>query len=283
MEATSRDAVPDPAGDNGDPRRWYSTNLVGISARDLASTRFNDAPERLYIAATRETHRGLFSLLESSADLDESAEVFGHYMTVAFGLHKSEYESHAANRRAHLSSYLTLLQGWGFDANGPQGAVLKGWVESRFGITPTFHSAPLEGFPSPAWIRYLEEKLSSRFHNNCIYLQLDVLYEYAQWSIDRFEPFGPRHVRLYRGTNAGEAPFVRGSPRARHGVVRLNNLVSFTSSRERAEEFGDWIMESRIPCVKILFYPGLLDNRVLNGEGEALVLGGDFEVDVSYE
>ena len=48
---------------------------------------------------------------------------------------------------------LVLLQGWGLDANGPAGAVLKGWVESRFGIVPIFHKAPLQRFPSAACVR----------------------------------------------------------------------------------------------------------------------------------
>ena len=34
------------------------------------------------------------------------------------------------------ASYLKLLQGWGLDSNSAAGAVLKGWVESRFGIVP---------------------------------------------------------------------------------------------------------------------------------------------------
>ena len=63
-------------------------------------------------------------------------------------------------------------------------------------------------------------------------------------------------------------------------MARLNNLVSFSLSPERAEEFGDWVLEAAVPCAKILFYPGLLQNRVLNGEGEALVIGGDFDVAV---
>ena len=35
------------------------------------------------------------------------------------------------------------------------GAVLKGWVESRFGLVPAFHRQRLQRFPSPAWVRYL--------------------------------------------------------------------------------------------------------------------------------
>lgn len=267
--------------DGGYERKWYATNLVGLSARDLASTAFNADPVPLHIAATRETHRGLFVLLEQTTELAEAAAVFAHYMSVAFELRKTASDSDA-EAKAYRSSYVKLLQGWGFDSNNPQGAVLKGWVESRFGITPTFHAAPLEEFPSAAWLRYLEEKLGSRFHNNCILMQLDALYEYCQWSIQRFRAMGPRHVTLYRGAHRCEESFLEGSLRERSGVVRLNNLVSFSASRERAEEFGDLVFEAEVPCVKVLFYPGMLESRVLNGEGEALVVGGDYRVKVSY-
>jgi len=176
-----------------------------------------------------------------------------------------------------------LLQGWGFDANSPAGAVLKGWVESRFGIVPTFHKAPLGEFPSESWMQYLEEKLNSRFHNNCIMLQLDVLFEFCQYCLTRFEPFGPgAHAQLYRGAQRSELALLRGSLKERGGVLRLNNLVSFSLSRERAEEFGDIMLCAQVPLCKLLFFPGLLTDKVLNGEGEALVIGGDFEVQLSY-
>jgi NAD+--dinitrogen-reductase ADP-D-ribosyltransferase len=266
-----------------DPRRWYTTNLVGLSASTIASTTFNERPVTLSIAATRATHAGLFTLLDKTPSVEEAAAVFDYYMRVAFSLHKPTDEVCQSERRSYTSSYLKALQGWGFDSNSPQGAVLKGWVESRFGLSPTFHRAPLEGFPSPAWTQYIEEKLGSRFHNNCINLQLDVLFEYCQWSIERFDPFGGSHARLYRGSSASEAPFVAPSLKQRQGVVRFNNLVSFSVSRERAEEFGSCILEVRVPCAKFLFYPGLLNSRVLNGEGEVLALGGDYEVKISHD
>ncbi len=267
-----------------DPRRWYSTNLVGVSSQLLASTDFNEFPQRLRIAATRQTHAGLFSLLDAAGSPDEAAEVFAHYMEVAFGLGNRREAGEQGSARHHSrSSYVKLLQGWGFDSNGPPGAVLKGWVESRFGIVPTFHKGPLEEFPSTTWTAYLEEKLGSRFHNNCIQLQLDLLYEYCQWSIERFRPFGEGSVPLFRGIDRAEAKLLHGSPRERRGVLRLNSLVSFSASRERAEAFGELMVSARVPQQKFVLFPGLVRDRVLDGEGEFLVLGGDFEVGLSYE
>jgi len=188
-----------------------------------------------------------------------------------------------AERRRFRASYLKLLEGWGFDSSSPQGAVLKGWVESRFGLIPTYHHAPLERFPSPAWVGYLEQKFSSRFHNNSIQAQIDLLYEYCQWSIRRFGYPARDYVRLWRGVNHDDPQMVvAGSLRSGECVVRLNNLVSFTTSRERADEFGDWILEAQVPAVKLLFYPGLLAKAPLAGESEVLALGGNYRVRASY-
>ena len=271
-----------------DPRRWYSTNLVGVSSQLLASVDFNDFPRLLAISATRPSHLGLFSLLARTSTQAEAADVFAHYMKVAFGV-GPQHGSEGTVSRSARSSYSKLLQGWGFDSNGPPGAVLKGWVESRFGIVPTFHKGPLDQFPSEPWLRYLEEKLNSRYHNNCIQLQLDLVYEFCQWSLQRFAlpslpsaTLSASHVDLHRGIDRAEASLLRGSLRERQGVLRLNNLVSFSASRQRAEEFGELMVCARVPLAKLLFFPGLLQDRVLNGEGEVLVIGGDFQVSLSY-
>lgn len=213
----------------------------------------------------------------------KAAEIFRHYMEIAFGLAPPTSEMQGAERRRFRSSYLKLLEGWGFDSNGPQGAVLKGWAESRFGLLPTHHKAPLGRFPSPVWVTYLEEKFSSRFHNNSIHSQLDLLYEYCQWAIRRFGLPALDWVTLWRGVNRyDEQMVVEGALRSGECVVHLNNLVSFTTSRERADEFGDWILEARVPVVKLLFFPGLLSTTVLAGEGEVIALGGNYRVKASY-
>lgn len=301
------------------PAHWYSTNLVGLPTPVLASAAFNAHPLPLHIAGTREAHGGLFALLARSSSLDEAQDMFGHYLEIAFGLRPAPADACAAEQRRWRSSYVKLLQGWGLDSNSPSGAVLKGWVESRFGLVPTFHREPLGRFPSPAWVRYLEEKGASRYHNNCIQQQLDLLYEFCQWSLARFRPLPTedeagrvvaagrndgdgRWVRLWRGSNRCEEQLVGGAlqraPRSeaaqrsepltrqragRRVTMRLNNLVSFALDREGASCFGDWVFEARVPLVKLLFYPGMLPGRVLNGEGEVLVIGGDHELEASYE
>jgi ADP-ribosylglycohydrolase len=61
------------------------------------------------------------------------------------------------------------------DSNNAQGAVFKGWVESRFGLFPTYHKQHIASFISKDWIMSIEEKMNSRYHNNCIDMQLDLL------------------------------------------------------------------------------------------------------------
>ena len=58
--------------------------------------------------------------------------------------------------------------------------------------------------------------------------------------------------------------------------------MSFTARRSIACEFGDTILEARVPLVKILFFNDLLDRHPLKGEGEYLVIGGDYRVTMSY-
>lgn len=278
------------APDDADqPHRWYGTNLVGVPTPVLASTAFNAHPTRLAIAGTREAHPGLFSLLERSRDLNEARDMFIHYLAIAFGLHKPKAHELGslgpAERRRWHSSWRKLLQGWGMDANGMAGAVLKGWVESRFGLVPSFHKAPLTRFPSPAWIVYLQEKAASRFNNNNIFQQLDLLYEFCQWALQRAHGtgVGATHLRLWRGSNQCEEQVSAGRLQDRRCTVRLNNLVSFSLSQEDASCFGDWVFEVQVPMCKVLVFPGMLPGQILQGEQEVLALGGDYEVTARYD
>jgi NAD+---dinitrogen-reductase ADP-D-ribosyltransferase len=265
--------------DKGLPLRGHSTNLVGVPTGLLASTAFNEYPLPLHISGTREANTSLFARLGAAASAAEASRMFQDYMTVLFGL---EHAPEQGEQRRYRASYLRLLKDWGYDANSPAGAVLKGWVESRFGLFPSFHKEPLQRFNSHAWLTYVEEKMSGRFHNNSINMQLDVLYEFCQWMLTRFHAGGKRHVRLFRGTNdMREYQLVRTLP-GREAIIRLSNLVSFTSRPDIADEFGDTLIEASVPLPKILFYNGLLLSHPLRGEAEYLVIGGDYRVKMSY-
>ena len=259
-----------PAEPGHEPHRWFSTNRVGVSSAFISSAEFNAHPTRLRIHGTRESALGLFRLLDTVASMEEASEVFRHFMALRFGL-QAQAEPNAPRR--WRASYLRLLQGWGFDANGPEGAVLKGWVESRFGLVPRFHGEPLTRFPSPAWVRYIEQKMSSRFHNNTIDQQLDLLYEFCQWVVRRFGLPARGWVPVWRGVDAAQLADTTEVADGRR-LVMFNNLVSFSLSDDRAEPFGACLLRAELPVQKLLFFPGLLGPSLLAGEGEVIALGG---------
>lgn len=259
----------------------HSGNLVGIPPGHLASVAFNANPVPLHINGVREHQNQLFAWLDEAESAAEAAVLFQAYMAAEFELRAGGDRPVPGEQRRYRSSYLRLLKGWGFDSNSREGAVLKGWVESRFGIFPIFHKAPIPRFNSPAWIAYVEDKMSSRFHNNGIHQQLDLLYEFCQWALHRFFAPGQQHLRLYRGVNDFREQLLVERGKRRHAVLRLNNLVSFTRIRTVADEFGDYILEAQVPVSKILFFNELLSRHPLQGEAEYLVIGGDYPVEIS--
>jgi NAD+---dinitrogen-reductase ADP-D-ribosyltransferase len=260
----------------------HSTNLLGIPTALLASPAFNAHPLPLKIHGVRETNRALFAMLHDATNADEAVLAFQVYTRSVFELEAPAERDAQGRKRYRRSSYLRLLRGWGFDANGKEGAVLKGWVESRFGLLPTFHKALLGRYPSPAWMTYTEEKMAARFHNNCIQLQLDLLYEYAQRFFRRWLHPGRRHLTLYRGVNDFAEHQLIERLGKHEAIARQNNLVSFTTRREVADQFGDTIIEVEVPLCKVLYCNALMPGPVLRGEGELLVIGGDYRVRMAY-
>ncbi len=261
----------------------HSTNLVGVSTPLLASQAFNDHPLPLHISGVREMNGSLFEMLGEAEDLEDAGEAFYKYMIAVFGLEPEQREKHQAGQsvRRYRSSFLRLLKGWGYDSNGSEGAVLKGWVESRFGLFPTFHKGPIT-LSSAGWVAYVEEKMSSRFHNNSIYAQLDLVYEFCQWALAKFAAPGASHLQLYRGLNDFSEHRLVERLDKRRSVVRLNSLASFTSLRDIAECFGDTILETAVPLCKVVFFNTLLPTHPLKGEAEYLVIGGDYTVTAAY-
>ncbi|MGR9085909.1 MAG: NAD(+)--dinitrogen-reductase ADP-D-ribosyltransferase [Gammaproteobacteria bacterium] len=259
----------------------HSTNLTGVATDCIASAIFNDHPKPLHIAGTRESASGLFEHLAGLASLTDCGRIFQDYMCVVFGFESEQRlsDDHLGRRR-YRNSYLRLIQDWGLDSNNAQGAVFKGWVESRFGLYPTYHKRRIASFDSRDWITYIEEKMNSRYHNNCIYMQLDLLYEYCQWVIEHFGLPAATHKTLYRGVaTLSDDWTVRDDDRL-HKIVRFNSIVSFTDRRRIASEFGGYVLEAEVPMVKLLFFNDLLPHHALHGESEYLVIGGDYRVKV---
>ncbi|MEI8209847.1 MAG: NAD(+)--dinitrogen-reductase ADP-D-ribosyltransferase [Methylococcales bacterium] len=262
-------------------QQGHSTNLIGLSTACIASLDFNETPKPLRIAGTRESASGLFEQLFKQSTREACGQIFQDYMCVVFGFESEQrLRDDASGRRRYRNSYLRLIQDWGLDSNNAQGAVFKGWVESRFGLFPNYHKQRIASFSCKDWVMYIEEKMNSRYHNNCIYMQLDLLYEYCQWVIERFQFPSATHKTLYRGVNSLEDHCLVQGEDNHHKIVRLNSLVSFTDHRSIASEFGAYILEVEVPMVKLVFFNELLPHHALHGEAEYLVIGGDYKVKV---
>lgn len=245
----------------------------------LGSLSFQQHPVPLHLDGVEELHAALFDSLGAVADTRQRAEHFKDYMRSSFlldHLDEAGFNPKGRGRKRDKADYLRMLRGWLFDADGKEAAVLKSWVESRFGLLPRNHHGPLGDFSQDNYQQYLVARTQGLYNTNALEAQLDLLYTYCQYEIVRQCP-GESHVSLYRGINRIEEHEILHRPDKRTYILVLNNLNSFTANRERADEFGDYILEVQVPTAKLLFMPGLLPDT-LKGEEEYLVIGGVYRV-----
>ena len=251
-------------------------NLCNLPPWVIGSRHFNEHPQPLFLQGVREANRFLFNKLDTIASREERGQVFSDYLSVKFQLHHEDGHTDSA-RKALRNSYLRFLKGWMMDSNSVEGAVLKSWVESRMGIAPTFHNGRINGADSEAHYRYIMDRTRGSKRTNAINAQLDLLYEYCQYELSRSH--GELiQLTLFRGTNGATEDQIIEQVSKREQIVRLNNLVSFTDEEERAWEFGSIVWRIQVPTSKIFFFDELLPTSLLKGEGEYLVIGGDYLV-----
>lgn len=264
-------------------------NRCNLPAAILGGLSYQQHPSPLTLDGVWVLHRRLFAMLEALPDPAERARRFVDYMVVHFRLERPEELGfvpelgrlapcrHKAAPRARIrSNYLRLVRGWAFDADGREAAVLKGWVESRFGLLARYHRGSLQDLASEAQARYQEARAAGLYGTNALEAQLDLLYTYAQYELHRPDP-DRSHLTLYRGVNRLDAHEQLGTGPDGAPVFLLNNLNSFSLSRERAGEFGDHLLKVEVPLTKVFFYTRLLPG-LLNGEEEFAVLGGLYPV-----
>ncbi len=254
-------------------------NRCNLPAVVLGGLTYQQYPSPLLLDGVAELHADLFRRLQA-AEPEERAEVFRDYLTVHFRLERPEDMGFSGNKKGRAkANYVRMIRGWSFDSDSREGAVLKGWVESRFGLTPRYHIQALRDPSSDAYSRYLEMRSHGLYGTNALEAQLDLVYAFSQRELE-LRHHGAHHVTLYRGVNrmADHEVLAKGE----HGqyTILLNNLSSFTCSRERACEFGDYILAVNVPLTKIFFHCGLLPG-LLQGEDEFLVIGGVFDVTLS--
>ncbi|MEW6490747.1 MAG: NAD(+)--dinitrogen-reductase ADP-D-ribosyltransferase [Thermodesulfobacteriota bacterium] len=254
-------------------------NLCSVPPRALASLHFNREPSPLEIQGVHATHRRLFQRLDAEPCGGRRASIFHDYLEVVFQLHQWQRETSELGRRSLRNSYLRFLRGWMVDSNSVEGAVLKGWVESRLGLLPTFHREPIPDLHSEAYFHYSLDRTRGHAHTSAIHSQLDLLFAYVQYELARCRP-GETYRTLYRGVHDLAEHRVVEQLGPSRLVLCLNNLNSFTWDFERAWEFGTRVLEARVPLPKVFFQADLLATSILRGEQEVLVIGGEYEVSV---
>jgi len=255
-----------------------SINRCNLPAVILGSLTFQRHPTPLAIDGVAELHARLFARLDDLDRVEQRAQYFMDYMTVYFRLAALEEAglTPGKKRLRGRADYLRMVRGWAFDPDYREGAVLKGWVESRFGLLTTYHGGSLRDRTSDNYLHYLEARSAGLYSTNALEAQLDLLYAYCQYELHRQLP-DTLHLTLYRGFNRIGDDEILAKLDRRRRIVLLNNLSSFTSSWERADEFGDHMLQARIPLAKIFFYNRLLPDK-LKGEDEYVVIGGVYEV-----
>ncbi len=251
----------------------HSLNRCNLPAVILGGLTFQQTPSPLHIDGVAELHEGLFAELDTLATATVRAHHFIDYMTVHFRLHALDEAGFDEEQRINRSraNYQRLLRGWAFNPDGKEGAVLKRWVESRFGLVPRYHGSPIHSRYDEVYHRYQHDYAEGLYNTNALEAQLDLLYSYCQYELHRQSDNS--HPTLYRGSNTIEQLHLVGMCEEPQQPLLLNSINSFSLERERADEFGDHLIEVAVPREKIVFYSELLPGS-LRGEGEVIVLGG---------
>lgn len=245
----------------------------------IASIHYNRNPQPLEIQGTGHIGLKLFEKLAAEQDTESRGALFHDFMDVRFQLHQWQREASDNSRRSLKNSYLRFLRGWLFDSNSLEGAVLKGWVESRLGLLPTFHRRPIPQLHSDAYNHYLIERMRGASRSSSIFSQFDLLYEYIQYELRR-KLSGHSYLTLFRGFNDLEEHSILKQTGKNCYLMRLNNLNSFTGDFEKAWEFGTRVLKADVPLTKIFFMCGILPKALFKGEDEYLVIGGTYDVKV---
>lgn len=264
---------PAPASLQPPKSALLPVNRCNLPARIIASLAYQRAPAPLQLDGVVPLYQDLLQRLQQCTTSAQRLACFRNYMAVRFrlpvdDLPPSDLAEPQLRPRAH---YGRLIRGWLFDADSREGAVWKGWVESRFGLVTRYHHEPIPGPDSAAHLRFLEERARGIHNTNALEVQLDLLYTFCQQELR--QRFGHQtHLTLYRGSRGGLYADTDGQP-----VKLFNNLSSFTLDPEEAQRFGHQVMRVEVPLSKIVCFDSLLPGQ-LQGEQEYMVLGGLYRV-----
>jgi NAD+--dinitrogen-reductase ADP-D-ribosyltransferase len=269
-----------------DPRlpkeAYLSINHCNLPAAILGGLTFQRHPAPLLLDGVAELHARLFRRLAVLTEPEARAQQFMDYVTVYFRLEALEEVGLTPGRpKSKLrgrADYLRMVRGWAFDTDSREGAVLKGWVESRFGLLTRYHGGLFNDRANDTYLHFMEARSHGLYNTNALEAQLDLLYTYCQYELYRQQSPEQMHLTLYRGFNRFSDDQVLHQTDRRRWIVLLNNLSSFSVQRERAEEFGDHLLRAQVPISKVFFYNRVLPG-MLKGEDEYVVIGGIYDVE----
>tara|TARA_R110001583_G_scaffold194797_1_gene367043 strand:- start:7185 stop:8051 length:867 start_codon:yes stop_codon:yes gene_type:complete len=269
---------------------YLPINRCNLPAVILGGLWFQQQPAPLLIDGVADLHKDLFQRLAHLPDKAQRVQQFCDYVDVHFCLDDPTAAGYSAGGKGRpKANWQRAIRGWFFDSDSREGAVLKAWVESRFGLLPRFHRAPIRDYSAATYLGYLEARAQGLYNTNALEAQLDLVYSYCQYELSQPLPSSqhpnrsPTHLSLYRGINrleqleqispAQQEPAMAGLP-----ILLLNNLNSFSLDPERASEFGDSVVKIRVPIQKLFCFDQLFPS-MLNGEEEYLVIGGLYQIE----
>ncbi|MEH6826089.1 MAG: NAD(+)--dinitrogen-reductase ADP-D-ribosyltransferase [Motiliproteus sp.] len=289
------------------PRGSYlPINRCNLPAVILGGLTFQQQPAPLLIDGVADLYKDLFQRLGRLPDQAQRAQQFCDYVDVHFCLDDPAAAGYSPGGEGRpKANWQRAIRGWFFDSDSREGAVLKAWVESRFGLLTRFHQGPIRDFNGHTYLNYLQARARGLYNTNALEAQLDLVYSYCQYELSQPRQNSknpnrsPTHLTLYRGINRLEQlermdqqleridrpleqidkPLAQNETAQQElPVLLMNNLNSFSLDPERASEFGDRVVKIQVPIQKVLCFDQLFPG-LLKGEGEYLVVGGLYRVE----
>ena len=267
-------------------------NRCNLPASILGGLTFQRAPTALAIDGAAALHRPLFDLLDHIGEREERGARFVGYMKGHFRLARppeAGLGSRPAKIRGSVPATCASCAAGLSIPDGREAAVLKGWVESRFGLLPRHHGASLREAGSPAWQHYVAMRAGGAIRHQraggatrsavclqpvragapvsaaaptCVCIAASIDWVDHELIADDDPHGGPQPVSASNSASR---------------TVLLNNVSSFSRSPERAGEFGDTILSVDVPLPKLAFFSELLPG-MLKAEDEHVVIGGLYRV-----
>jgi len=256
-------------------------NRCNLPADVLGDISFQNHPKPLCIDGVAQLHKHFFLEIAKESESLERSRLFTQYMSDYFSLDHLEDAGFERNSTVDRSraNYLMVLRGWYFDSDSKEGAIIKGWVESRFGLVPRYHRGIIRNCDDDNYRQFVSHNAQGLYNTNALEAQLDLLYSYCQFELRQRLP-RQSHLLLYRGQSGTQSleqlslENLELSTNTNADLyLLLNNINSFTTDVDLAGEFGDIVVCVKVPVEKLLFYSGLIANA-MKSEKEYAVIGG---------